>query len=123
MPHLVTSGATLKCTMGSAPSALLVGPTRGINAGSSPVATIADSKPMVNIRPFGLCVSTSNPAVAAAKGAPTPCIPTVSTQWAPGSPTVRTGNVPVLIDTAKCTCQWGGVVSIVSPGQQTPTVG
>jgi hypothetical protein len=129
MPVLVTSGATLLCTMGTAPSPLVVPPTRQTNAGGRPVATIADHQPKTNIQPFGQCRSLANPVVAAAtaqrQGAltPAPCIPDTRAPWAPGSPTVMTGNVPALNNTGKCACQWAGIVSIVSPGQQTITVG
>ncbi len=121
MPNLVTSGATLACTLGTATSLFQVPAVGGITAGGVPVATIADHKAMVNIRPFGVCTSPTNPG-GGANRPPPPCVPAIVTPWMPGSPSVRTGNVPVLNDTGQCRCQWGGVVSILAPGQQTTTV-
>lgn len=134
MSVLVTSGATLVCTMGTNPSVLAVLASRPTRSGGKPVATIADSIPMANIPPFGACRSGGNPAVASATAAavaqgrgnavvPMPCIPNIPAPWTPGSSSVMTGNVRTLHHTCRCACQWGGVVSIVSPGQQTTTVG
>jgi len=64
----VTEGAVLMCSFGVAPSMLnVVVPT--VTAGSMPAANIMDAVPMVNIMPFGMCVTPSNPAVAAATAA------------------------------------------------------
>ena len=83
---------------------------------------------MVNIMPFAMCITPSNPQVAAATTAalgvltPQPCIPVTAAPWAPGSPTVALGKMPMLSSTSKCMCTWGGVVTIVMPGQMTTTV-
>lgn len=119
MPNLVTAGATLKCTLGSAASLLQI-PAAGITAGTVPVATTAHNTPMTNIRPFGLCTAQANPAAGPNKPPP-PCVPAGVAPWTPGSPTVRAGNIPVLTHTCQCHCQWGGVISIVAAGQQTTT--
>jgi len=123
MPSLVTSGAMLQCTMGSAPSPLGV-PPRGISAGGQTVATVTDQVPGTNIRPFGQCRSPANPAVAALPpGASAPCAPAMVTPWSPGSSSVKAGNLPALHNGCQCICRWGGAVTIISPGQQTTTVG
>jgi hypothetical protein len=120
MPGLVTSGALLRCSLGSAPSTLLVTASGRATAGGNPVATIADNTAMQNIRPFGVCASSINPA--ASPSARPACVPIIATPWSPGSPSVRTGNLPVLNSACQCHCQWGGVVTVVSPGQQSTTV-
>jgi len=128
MPQLVTSGATLKCTFGTTPSSLMVLPTNLVNASSQPAATIMDSKPMVNIMSFGMCIGPSNPQVAAATAAamgvltPQPCIPVTSSPWTPGSPTVMIKNSPALNSSSTCMCNWGGVITILAPGQFTTNV-
>lgn len=125
----VVGTAQVMCSFGVAPSALTVVPKgKPVQAGGQMAATIQDFAPNVNIMPFGMCISMSNPQVAAATSAamgvltPQPCIPVTTAPWTPGSPTVQINGAPAL--TAQCTCQcaWGGMISIVSPGQmQTQT--
>jgi hypothetical protein len=121
---LVTGGATTLCTFGAAPGVLNVLPT-GTNAGPAPVATITDIAPFLNIGPFTLCSSIANPVVAAATIAklgvltPMPCTPVVPAPWIPGSPTVLVQGRPALTNSSTCLCAYGGLISIVSPGQVT----
>jgi hypothetical protein len=91
---------------------------------SQPAATILDHTPLVNIMPFGVCMTPSNPAVAAASGVltPQPCIPVTVTSWAPGAATVLEAGLPVLNNTSTLTCLWGGVIQVTSPGQFTHQV-
>ncbi|WP_256091585.1 DUF4280 domain-containing protein [Candidatus Thiosymbion oneisti] len=124
----VCSGATLQCSFGSAPSTLTVLPINQMMTGYMPAANIMDHKPMVNILPFGMCTSLANPTVAAATAAaagvltPMPCIPVTPAPWAPGSPTVIFGNMPALNNTSKLMCTWGGVISVIAPGQVTEQI-
>lgn len=121
MSLCVCGGATLSCPFGMAPSALMVTPEKKV-FNNMPVATIDSNKPMVNIMPFGMCTSPSNPQVAAATAAalgvlaPMPCLPVISAPWTPGSPTVLIGGKPALNQTSKLMCNWGGVIQIVNPG-------
>ena len=81
MPNHVCMGALLQCSFGVAPSSLVVLPVNKMMTSFVPAANIMDHKPMVNIMPFGMCTSPSNPVVAAATAAalgvltPMPCIP------------------------------------------------
>ena len=128
MGMLVGSGAQLLCTFGVAPSALNVLPVARVNGGGPPAASIQDSKPMVNIPPFGMCTSLSNPQVASATSAalgvltPMPCIPNVVGPWAPGCPTVQVGGQPALNNSSKAQCAFGGSISVLVPGQFTVMV-
>lgn len=128
MGQLVVMGAMLKCSFGVAPSSLTIPPTNGVNASNMPAATIMDHKPMVNVLPFGMCLSLSNPQVAAATSAalgvltPQPCIPNLVAPWTPGSPTVMIKNFPALNSSSMCNCLWAGVISVTSPGQVTVNV-
>ncbi|MNR26553.1 hypothetical protein D3C85_1437760 [compost metagenome] len=114
----------MQCTFGAAPSSLMVLPANMVMT-AMPIANIMDNKPMVNILPFGMCNSPSNPMVAAATAAafgvltPMPCIPVTAAPWVPGSPTVLVANMPALNNSSKCMCNWGGVISIQQPGQMT----
>ena len=111
-------GALRQCSFGAAPSSLVVLPVNRVMAEQTPAANIMDHMPMVNITPFGMCSSPSNPVViaatAAAMGVPTPmpCIPMTMAPWTPGAPTVLIANMPALDNTSKCMCTWGGVVAI-----------
>lgn len=124
----VCNGATLMCTFGAAPSVLTVLPVNRTMTSNMAAASIMDNVPMVNIMPFGVCMSPSNPTVAAATAAamgvltPMPCIPVTVSPWTPGSPTVLVGNQPALNNTSTLMCAWGGVISITSPGQATEQI-
>jgi hypothetical protein len=112
----------LQCTFGAAPSTLSVLPVNKVIS-ATPVANIMDNKPLLNVMPFGVCMSMANPMVAAATAAalgvltPMPCIPATAAPWAPGVPTTLIGNMPALDMNSKCMCNWGGVISILSPGE------
>jgi hypothetical protein len=47
---------------------------------------------------------------------PMPCVPVITTPWAPGSAQVKVMNMPALTDNSKCMCTWGGNISITNPG-------
>lgn len=122
MAMQVCMGAMLQCSFGVAPSSLVVLPQNRTMT-MTPDANIMDNKPMVNIMPFGMCSSPSNPTVAAATAAalgvltPMPCVPATVAPWVPGVPTVLIANMPALDSNSKLMCMWGGVIQVVSPGQ------
>jgi hypothetical protein len=112
----------MACTFGLAPSTLNVTSNTKVLV-SAPIATINDHSPGSNIPPFGMCTSLANPTVASATAAalgvltPMPCVPNTPAPWTPGSTGVLVGGVPVLSNMSKLTCVYGGMISIVSPGQ------
>ena len=118
----VCMGAMLQCSFGAAPSSLVVLPANRTMT-MTPAANIMDNKPLVNIMPFGMCSSPSNPTVAAATAAalgvltPMPCVPLTPAPWVVGAPTVLIGKMPALNNTSKLMCAWGGVIQVVNPGQ------
>jgi hypothetical protein len=127
MGQQVCLGAMTRCSFGAAPSTLMVMPLNQVYTGT-PAANVMDHQPLVNVLPFGLCRSMSNPLVAAATAAamgslvPMPCIPVTSAPWSPGSPTVQIGNQPALNNSSKLSCTWGGVIGIDMPGQFTVAI-
>lgn len=127
MGILVVNGAQCQCSFGVAPSSLVVTSPQ-CQGQNMPIATIMDNKPMVNIMPFGMCNSLSNPQVASATSAamgvltPMPCTPVVSAPWAPGSPTMLIGSNPALNNSSKAMCNWGGVIQIINPAAPTVQV-
>ena len=80
------------------------------------VATIMDNK----FPTFGMCSCPSNPAVIAATAAklgvfsPAPCVPAIIAPWAPGAPTVLVCGKPLLNNTSKLMCTYGGVIQVNS---------
>lgn len=119
----VTSTASLTCPFGTAPSTLIVTSQQKVLIQGKPVATIMDAAPMTNITPFAMCITQTNPAVAAATAAalgvptPAPCVPSTAT-WIPGSKASRViDGKPVLTNDCKCMCAYGGVISVANPGQ------
>jgi hypothetical protein len=123
----VCAGAQIQCSQGTLPSILGVLPIRRTQVSGRPAGTIADNVPLINVAPFGLCTTLANPAVAAATAAalgvliPMPCIPIIPSPWAPGSPTVLIGGTPALNNMSTCQCAYGGLISILIPGQLTTT--
>jgi Domain of unknown function (DUF4280) len=128
MPLQVCMGANMMCSFGMAPSQLVVLPTNRVNTNMVPDANIMDYIPMVNIMPFGMCMSPANPMVAAATAAamgvltPMPCIPMTQNPWVAGAPTVNLGFAPTLDNISLLMCNWGGVIQFVDAGEFTVNV-
>lgn len=128
MPQHVCNGATLICSFGVAPSTLMVLPQNRMLTSHMPAANIMDHKPMANIMPFGMCTTPSNPAVASATAAamgvltPMPCMPVTPAPWTPGVPTVQLGYMPTIDNACTLMCAWGGVITVVNPGQVTEQI-
>jgi len=125
MPFHVCNGATLTCTMGLAPSTLVVLPLHMCMTSNQPAANINDHVALANIMPFGMCTSVLNPATAAATAAalgvltPGPCLPNTPAPWAAGSPTVMLDNMPALNKSSMLQCVAGGTISVVMEGEVT----
>ena len=119
----VTLGAMMTCTFGMAPSSLVVLPARTKMLSNVPRANIMDYAPMVNIMPFGMCNTLSNPTVASATAAamgvltPMPCIPAITAPWMPGNPQCLIQGQPALTRNSQCICMWGGVIKFTTDGQ------
>ncbi len=122
MANLVIAGALLSCSMGTAPTALVVTSNTTVLS-TLPAATIMDYAPLTNIPTFVMCASTTNPttiaATAAASGVYTQgaCIPACAAPWSPGASKTMIGSFPALTDSCKCTCSYGGSISISFAGQ------
>ena len=118
----------MQCTFGVAPSSLVVLPVNRVMTNQVPDANIMDHVPMMNIMPFGVCSSLANPTVASATAAalgvltPMPCIPNTPAPWVPGAPNVLLANFPTLDNTSQLMCVWGGVITFVTPGEETVEV-
>ena len=123
----VCTGAMMKCAMGAAPATFSATP-KMVMTGNQPAGNIMDFVPMMNIPPFGTCMSIANPTVAAATAAalgvltPMPCIPMTVAPWAPGAPTVLVAGMPALNNSSTLNCMWAGVITFIMPGQFTEMI-
>lgn len=128
MPLQVCHGAMMMCSFGLAPSALVVLPQNRVMTNNVPDANIMDHIPLVNIMPFGMCTTPTNPAVAAATSAalgvltPVPCMPVTPSPWTAGAPTVLLGSSPALDNISTLMCTWGGVITFTTAGEFTVNI-
>lgn len=123
----VCTGAMMKCSFGLAPSTFSATP-KMVQTSNMDAGNIMDHVPNMNIPPFGMCQSLSNPTVAAATAAalgaltPMPCVPATPAPWVPGSATVLVANQPALNDSSTLNCIWAGVIQISMAGQTTEQI-
>ncbi len=114
MANPVVNGVMCTCTFGVAPCVLPVTSQQTVQVCGMPQATIMDNK----LATFGMCSNPANPAVAAATAAamgvltPAPCTPLTAAPWVPGAPTVLVGGKPLLNNTSKLMCGYGGVIQV-----------
>lgn len=129
MPANAVTGAALQCTFGTAPSTLSATPQSTVIIEGRPAAVVTNIAPGVNIPPFAMCTSLSNPTVASATAAalgvltPMPCIPVPVRPWGPGSPMTKISGQAALSAGSTCQCLWGGVISMTMPGAVRTTSG
>lgn len=118
----VCTGAVLKCTMGTSTTKLKATP-KNVSLVGKDQANIADFVSMVNVPSFGRCRSLAYPPTAAATAAnhgrltPMPCVPGTCPFWTAVDRNSLVCGQPALLKAAKLSCTFGGIISIVSPGQ------
>ena len=123
MGMVVKSNATIMCPYALGTSNLIFGSNMNIKTGGGTILTTNDNIPGGNFTPFPMCTNINNPAVASATNAamgvltPAPCAPTISGPWMPEKTNVNIKGSPVLTQNCKLQCGYGGVISIVEPGQ------
>ena len=116
MANPVVQTAVCTCPFGVAPAVLTVTSQQTVTVCKLPAATIRTGT-MANVPTFGMCSNPANPAVAAATAAalgvptPAPCVP-ATVSWAPGCPTVTVCGRPLLNNTSKLICAYGGVIQV-----------
>lgn len=122
--RVVNIGTVCMCNKGLAPSSPLVGvPT--VTAQMTPAFNALNAAPVANIPPFGMCVSTTNPAVISATSAamgvltPVPCMPAiVPPTWAATSMKVFIGGQLAVLDRSTLTCALGGQIKVITTANQ-----
>ena len=121
MGNPVVMSAVCQCAFGAAPCPLSVSSQQTVQGMNMNVATIMDNK----FPTFGMCSNPGNPAVASATAAalgvltPMPCTPVIPAPWTPGATTVMVCNKPLLNNSSKLMCAYGGVISVTMTPAQT----
>ena len=114
MANPVVQTALCMCSFGVAPCPLMVSSQQTVMVSNMLQATIMDNK----FPTFGMCSNLANPTVAAATSAamgvltPMPCVPAIVAPWVPGAPTVLVGGKPLLNNTSKLMCNYGGIIQV-----------
>lgn len=127
MANPVVQTATCTCSFGAAPAVLTVTSQQTVSICKMPAATIQDGAALSNVPTFGMCSNPANPTVAAATAAalgvltPMPCIP-ATVSWVPGCPTVLVCGKPLLNNTSKLMCSYGGVIQVTMTPAMTVKV-
>lgn len=112
MANPMVQTALCACSFGAAPAPLMVSSQQTVNMGGMMAGTIMDNK----FPTFGMCMSPANPTVASATAAalgvltPMPCAPVIPAPWVPGAPTVLVCGKPLLNNTGKLMCAYGGII-------------
>ena len=126
MPYLVCTGATLRCSSGTATATFSASGAK-VSAGAA-AGTVSDAT-AANVPPFGNCTSLGNPAVNSATAAaggttvvPQPCMPVLTGDWTTGSARGKVGPAAALTSSSQCSCSWGGDITVTDPGQTRVTL-
>ncbi len=123
MSFCLCTGGTMQCSFGMTPAPFNALPAPRVVIGGLPAGVMTDMAPVVNIPPFGMCQSLSNPTVAAATAAalgvltPMPCIPVPAGPWTNAAQKLSIGGQSALTDGSKLTCAWGGQITVQFAGQ------
>lgn len=122
------TGAVLRCSFGTASGSLVATP-KSVSLCGQQQANIGDHISMANIRPFGRCRTVTYPATGAATAAahgkltPMPCVPGTATPWSIVDANSIVCGKPAVLHTARLRCIYGGIITIVNPGQQLEKTG
>lgn len=114
MANPVVQTTVCMCSFGAAPGTVMVSSQPLVKINGQLAATIMDNK----FPTFGMCSCPANPTVASATAAalgvltPMPCVPAIVAPWAPGVPTVFVAKKPLLNNTSKLMCMYGGVIQV-----------
>lgn len=111
--HVVVETAQIKCLAGASPTPLLVVAPRPITINQKRICITSDHVPMANIMPFGACALMQG----------MPCVPATGLPWTSTVHVVADGmKLPVLTRSSTLSCQVGGLIQIIDPGQITVSI-
>lgn len=126
--NVVGLTSLLHCSLGTVPTPLIVLPDQSVVMEGMLCGCITDNIPFANIPGYVLCLSLGNPAVAAATAAdfgiltPMPCTPITLEPWISTCFDVIVRGGPVLDETALLICDYGGVITVIEPGNFTVVI-
>ena len=108
MANPVVNTSLCACSFGVAPAVLSVSSQQTVKICGMPAATIMDNKFPTLLNP------TVASATSAALGVltPMPCQPALVAPWAPGVPTVMVCGKPLLNNSCKLMCAYGGIIQV-----------
>lgn len=106
----VVDGAKISCPRGGQSSSLKVPVGHGFSINGKNAANIGDSKPIVNITPFGTCKVP--PPVNQI-----PCACAVAAPWITGKVDFIVDGMPALTSDSIAICTLGGVIQFDDDGQ------
>lgn len=124
----VCTGAVLKCSCGTSNGSLNATP-KSVSLCGKNQANIGDHISMLNVRSFGRCRSLAYPPTAGATAAnygrltPMPCVPGTPGNWSVVDANSIISGKPALLHTAKLRCIYGGIITIINPGQHLDVTG
>ena len=119
----VCTGAKLRCSLGTLGCSLKATP-KNVTLVGRDQANVTDTIPTDNVPGFGKCWSPANPptmaATAAHHGVLTPgaCALVTMPRWFAVDPDSLVCGEPALLKPATLQCKYGGIISIVNPGQE-----
>jgi hypothetical protein len=120
MPPPLTTGCILMCTNGLAPTPFVATPKPAPMVNGALAAGTIEQIMANNVATFGACNSLANPTVASATASamgvltPMPCVPKIAAPWSPPTIAVKSSSLPVATVLSKCTCAFGGMISVVA---------
>ena len=112
----------MKCTMGTSCPKLIATP-KNVSLTGKEQANVADYVSMKNVPSFGRCRSLGYPPTASATAAnhgtltPMPCVPGTCPKWQTVDKDSLICGEAALLEPATLRCVYGGIISIVNPGQ------
>lgn len=119
---IAITGALCQCPFGTM-CAVNVLPITNVFISKKLCVRMPDAKALVNIPSFGMCTSPGNPSVVKIPPGivvPTVCVPNITnTNWETKKNNVKICGQSVCTDGDTCMCSYGGVISIIMPGQFT----
>ena len=111
-----TLGGMVRCSFGAMPTPYQILPLNMVFA-TTFSGNINDKGPFVNIPPCGMCLTPTNPLVAANFGAPAPCVVPITSPWILGAISTWIGNAPAINNNAINMCAYTGILKFELPGQ------